>query len=93
MILITFYNVVTKMRKKIEKLKAFDLTFLPGKTVFGDDDYQPTLKLLKVDKGIEYVISWKSKGLHNYKLVPLYTALLHNIKFPGYKTGIQFNWK
>ena len=37
--------------------------------------YKPTLNMLQVkeDKGTEYVISWKSKGVYKSKLVPLYT--------------------
>ena len=33
--------------------------------------YQPTLNVLglKIDKGTEYVIDWKSKGLYNSKRI------------------------
>ena len=46
--------------------------------------YQPTLDNLdlKKDKGTDYVLSWKSKGVFNSKLKPLYTAFLHRIKLP-----------
>ena len=37
---------------------------------------QPTLDTLelKKDKGTDYVITWKSKGVYNSKLKSLYTA-------------------
>ena len=41
--------------------------------------YQSTLNTLelKKDKGKDYVLSWKPKGVHTSKLKPLYTVLLH----------------
>ena len=55
--------------------------------------YQTTLDTLelKKGKGIDYVISWKSKGVYNSKLKPLYTAFLHSIKLYGCKMGIKFD--
>ena len=55
--------------------------------------YQSTLDTLelKKDKGVDYVPSWESKGVHNSKLKPLYTTFLHSIKLSGYKTGIKFD--
>ena len=55
--------------------------------------YQPTLDTLelKEDKGTVYVLSWKSKGLYNSKLKPLYTSFLHNIKLSGYRMGVKFD--
>ena len=55
--------------------------------------YQATLDMLelKKDKGINYVLSWKSKGEYNSKLKPLYTAFLYSIKLSGYKMGIKFD--
>ena len=49
--------------------------------------YQPTLDTLelKKDKGPDYVISPKSKGIYTSKLKPLYTAFFHSIKLSGYK--------
>ena len=60
---------------------------------FGDDGsqnvfvYQPTLNMLelKKDKGNDYVLSCKSKGVYNSQLKPLYTTFLHSIKFSGIK--------
>ena len=49
-------------------------------------------RVKKKDKSIDYIISWKSKGLFEFKLVPLlHGAVLHNIKYFRYKIGIQFN--
>ena len=42
---------------------------------------------LKKDKGIDYVLGWKSKGVYTSKLKPLYTAFLHSIKFSGYRNN------
>ena len=52
--------------------------------------YQPTLDTLelKKDKGTEYVLGWKLKGVFNSKLKPSYTAFLYSIKLSGYKRGI-----
>ena len=46
---------------------------------------------LKKDKGTDYNIGWKSKGLFESKLLPLHSACLPNIKHVGYKIGIQFH--
>ena len=60
-----------------------------GKNLFCDDGsqnmfpYQPRSKMLelKPDKGTDYVISWKSKGVHNFKPVALNGDYLRNIKY------------
>ena len=53
--------------------------------------YQPTLDTLeskkKKDKGNDYVLSWKSKGVFNSKLKPLYTALVNSIILSDYRIG------
>ena len=46
---------------------------------------------LKKNKGTEYVLSWKSNGVYNSRLKPLYTAFLHSITLSGYKMGIKFD--
>ena len=46
---------------------------------------------IKKDKGINYVISWKSKGVYTSTLKPLYRAFLHSIKFSGYRMRIKFD--
>ena len=43
---------------------------------------------MKKDKVTDYVLSWKSKGVLNFKLI--YTAFLHSIKLSEYKIGIKF---
>ena len=55
--------------------------------------YQLTLDTLELqkDKGPDYVLSWKSKGVYDSKLKPLYTAFLHSMKLSGYKMGIKFD--
>ena len=52
--------------------------------------YQPTLDTLdlKKDKGTDYVLSWRSKGVYNSILTPFF---LHNIKHFGYRTRIKFD--
>ena len=42
---------------------------------------------MKKDKGTDYVLSWKSKGVYNSKLKSLHTAFLERIKLSGYKNG------
>ena len=51
--------------------------------------YQPTLDMLELqkEKGNDYVLSWKSKGLYPFELKPLYTAFLHSINF------LYIEWK
>ena len=55
--------------------------------------YQLTLDTSELNKyeGTDYVLSWKSTGVFNSKLKPLYTAFLHSIKLSGYKIGIKFD--
>ena len=55
--------------------------------------YQPTLDTLefKKDKGTDYILSWKLKGVYNSKCKPLHSDFLHSIKPSGYKTGIKFD--
>ena len=42
-----------------------------------------------------YVLEWKSNGVYNSKLQPLYTAFLHSIKLfhilSGYRMRIKFH--
>ena len=54
--------------------------------------YQPTVDTLelKKDKGTDYVLSWKSNGVYNSKLKPLYTTFLHSIKLSGCNMEIKF---
>ena len=80
------------------KLQAHDLSFFLGKNFFGGDASQNTLVCqrtrdaldLKIGKGIDYVFSWKSNGVHTFKFIPLYTAFLHSIKLSRCKVEKQF---
>ena len=55
--------------------------------------YQSTLDTLelKKDRGIDYVFSWKSKGIYTSKLKPFCTAYLRSIKVAGYKVRKVFD--
>ena len=39
----------------------------------------------------DYVFSYKSNGVYNSELKPLYFAFLHGIKLTGYKKRIKFD--
>ena len=49
--------------------------------------YQPAFSTLQLnkDKGIDYVISWKSKGVYSSILSPQHTTFLHSIKHCEYQ--------
>ena len=72
-----------------------DLSYFLGKNFWGDDGsqnmlvYQPAFSTLQLnkDKGIDYVISWKSKGVYSSILSPQHTTFLHSIKHCEYKIG------
>ena len=55
--------------------------------------YQPTFNVLelKEDKGTEYIIGWKSKGVYNSKFIALHVDFLPNVKYFRNKIGIQLN--
>ena len=90
-----------EVKKKLNSLIKNDSNFFLERINFTSNDgsqntfvYQTTLdKLeLKKDKGTDYVLSWKSNRVKsNFKLKPLYTALLHSINLSGYKMGIKFD--
>ena len=46
---------------------------------------------LKKDKDIDYVLSWKSKGIYTFKLTLSYTTLFNNTKFFGHRAGIKLD--
>ena len=81
------------------KPQTQDLNYCLNKYFFGDYGsqnvfvYQPTLDTLdlKKDKGTDYLLSWKSKGVYTSKFKPLYTAFLHSIKLSRHKVGIKFD--
>ena len=86
--------------KNLNSLSTKDYNFFIGRIDFTSNDgsqnkfvYQPTLDTweLKKDKVTDYVLSWKSKGVYNSKLKPLYSAFLYGIKLSGYRMGIKFD--
>ena len=89
-----------EVQKKLNSLTTRHIFFL-ARIFFTSNDgsentfvYKPpTLDMLelKKDKGIDYLPSWKSKGVFNSKLKPLYSAFLHSIKPSGYNMGIKFD--
>ena len=54
-------------------------------------DCQPTFSTLQSqkNKGTDYILSWKSRGLYSFTLFPHCTHFLHSIKFFGDKIGIK----
>ena len=89
-----------EVQKKLESLMTNDYNFYLGRMYFTSNDgsqstfvYQPTLDTLELKKhrGTDYVLSWKSNGVYNSKLKPLYTTLLHSIKISGYIMRIKFD--
>ena len=86
----------TKQKKQLNSLVTSDYNFFLGRIYFTTNDgsqnsfvYQTTLDTLELnkDKGTDYILSWKSKGVYTSKHKPLYTAFLHSIKRSRYKKG------
>ena len=89
-----------KNKKNLDSLTTKGYNFFLGTIYFTSNDgsqntfvYQPTIDILelKKDKSTDYIVSWKSKGVHNSKLKPLYIAFLHSKKRSGYRIGIKFD--
>ena len=94
--LINFNKPITSNKTKhleVEKKLNSPITkyynFFFGITYFGSNDgsrntflYYTTLNTLELKKAksSDYVLCWKSKWAFNFKLMPLYTALLSSIK-------------
>ena len=83
-----------QQKKKLNSLTTKDYKFFLSRMYFTSNDrfqntfaYQPALDTLqlKKEKGIDYILSWKSKEVYNSKFKPLYTTLLHSIKLSGYR--------
>ena len=88
-----------EFQRKLNSLMTKD-NFFVGRIYFTIVDgsqnmffYQPTFNVLELknDKGTEYIISWKSKGIYDSKLIVLIGALLPNVKYFKNKIEIQFN--
>ena len=82
-------NKANEVPKKLNSLTAKGYNFFFGRIYFTSNDgsqnmfvYQPTVDTLesKIDSGTYSIFGWKSKGVYNSNLKPLYTAFLHNIK-------------
>ena len=78
-----------EVQKKLNSLIIKDYNFFLDRIYFTSNEgsqntffYQPTLDTLelKKDKGTDYVLSWKSRGVFNSKLKPLYSTFLNSIK-------------
>ena len=93
-------NELNELSEKVKLLSTKSYNFFLGRIYFTSNDgsqntffYQPTLDTLELKKykGIDYVLSWKSNGVYNSKLRPLYTAFLHSVKLSGHRIGIIFD--
>ena len=78
-----------EVQKKLNSIITNYYNFSLGRMYFTSNEgsqntfvYKPTLDTLelKKDKGTDYVIRWKSNGVYNSTLKPLYTVFLHSIK-------------
>ena len=83
-------NELNELSEKVKLLSAKDYSFFLGRIYFTSNNvsqnmfvYQPTFNVLELknDRGTEYIISWKSNGIHNSKLIALYGAFLPNVKY------------
>ena len=86
-----------EVQNTLNSLRRKYYSFFLGRTYFTSNDgsqntfvYQPTLELRK-EKGSDYALSWKSKGVFNSKLRQSYTAFLNNIKHSEFRTGIKLD--
>ena len=77
-----------------------DFSFFLGRLYFTSDDglqnlfvYQPTFSVTKyLNTSTEYIISWRSKGIYNTKLIPIKNNSLPNIKYFNKKISLQFDY-
>ena len=90
---VSYPSLKTRLNKCIHSLITKDYIFFLSRIYFTSNDgtqntfvYQPTLDTLKSkkDQGTDYVLSWKSNGVYNSKIKPLYIAFLSSIKLSGY---------
>ena len=89
-----------EVQGKLNILITKDYNFFLRRIYFTSNDgsqntfaYQPTLDTLELikDKTTNYILSWKSNGVFNSKLRPLYTTFLNNIKLSEYRIRIKFD--
>ena len=68
------------VENELKKLKTFDSSYFIGKSHFEEDGtqnylvFQPINRCFKVTAGIDYVSSWKSKGLSTESIKPPTTS-------------------
>ena len=95
--MVASFNKILEVQKKLNSLITKDANFFLGRIYFTSNDgsqnifvYQPTLDMLetKKDKNFDYVLSWKSNGVYNSKLKPLYNTFLQTIDF----LDIKWEW-
>ena len=87
---------------KINKLKTFDSSYFIGRSHFeehGTQNYlvlQPINNYFKLITNINYVSSWKSKGLSEESIEPPTTSdnsLNPELNYYGTKTRVKFTGK
>ena len=67
-----------EVQKNLDSLITEDYKFFLGRIYFSsNDDFEICLPIfnvleLKIHKGTEYIVDWKSKGVYNFKLVTLH---------------------
>ena len=84
------------IENELKRLKTFDLSYFRGKNHFDEDGnqnyyiFQPISKCLKVAcvNDINYVLSWKSRGLNDVKIESIRTNnYLLNPRIDNYDTS------
>ena len=85
---------------ELKKLKTFDLSYFIGKSHFEEDGtqnylaFQPIQRYFKLIANIQYISSWKSKGLSDKSIKPPSTSdnsLFLLIDYLGNKIKLKFN--
>ena len=85
----------SEVQKKLNSLITNYYNFFLGRMYFTSHDgsqntffYQIALNILelKIDKGTDYILTWKSNGVYNSKRKPLCTTT--SIKLSKYTMGI-----
>ena len=87
------------VENELNKLKSFDSSYFIGKIHFEEDGtqnylvFQPINKYFKVIDNVDYVSSWKSKGLSAESIKPPTTfdnSLTPAINYYGTKVRVKF---
>ena len=90
-----------EIQRKLNSLMKKDYSFFPRYNLFYKLCWISKLISLSTStwyfrdkkkiKGTDYILSWKSNGVFNSKLKPLYTASLNSIEFSEYRIEIKFD--